>query len=140
MANEVLLADQWLYNILSGDVQLAALVGVHIYSYLAPGGVTSPFVTYSFQGGADAIAVGGYRIMNTGSYQVKGITQSNSMVGPVKAIADRIDALLHRATGVVAGGIILACVRERPIAYMETSNGLRYNHAGGIYKVQVQGT
>jgi hypothetical protein len=140
VANEVVLADLWLYSVLSGDATLAGLVGTKIYSYLAPGGTASPFVVYNFQGGTDVMAVGAIRIMNTGLYQIKGIVQSNSMSGVAKSIADRIDTLLHGMTGLVTGGIVLACVRQQPIAYVETSNGLRWNHLGGSYRLIVEAT
>lgn len=140
VANETIRVGAWLYSVLSADSTLAGLVSTRIYSYLAPDGSALPFVTYSYQGGRDVIVIGGVRIMNSGLYQVKVVTQSNSMVGATETIATRIDDLLTRATGTVTGAIILACVREQPIGYVENSNGLRYNHAGGLYRIVASGT
>lgn len=140
MANEIVLVDKWLYGVLSADSMLAGLVSTRIYSYLTPTGAGFPSIVYAYQGSMDVVAVGGIRIMNSGMYLVKAITQDNSMVGAAKSIADRIDALLHgQQFGVVTGGIVLACVREYPIAYVEYLNGLRYNHCGGIFRVIAQG-
>ena len=36
MATETLVAEQWLYTVLSTDSQLAAVVGTRIYAYIAP--------------------------------------------------------------------------------------------------------
>lgn len=138
MANEIVLVDKWLAGLLGNDVALAEMVNARIFSYLAPAGTIFPFVLYAYQGSSDVIAVGGYRILNSGVYQVKGVVKGDSMVA-AEAIANRIDMLLTRATGTVVGGIVLACVRERPIAYPEISDGLRYNHLGGLYRIQVQG-
>lgn len=137
MANEVVLVDKWLASVLGADATLSGLVGSRIYSYLAPNGSVFPFIIYAYQGSIDVIAIGGIRIMNNGVYQVKSVGQSNSMVAQ-EAIANRIDTLLHGKTGTVAGGIVLACVREQPIAYVENLNGLRYNHLGGLYRTIVQ--
>lgn len=134
---EVVYADQWLYSKLSTDATLISLVGTRIYSYVAPAGTLTPFVVYAYQGGQDIAEVGNYRIFNSGLYQVKAIGQGLSMAA-IAPIAHRIDALLQRASGSVAGGSILACVREQPISYLELSNGVRYNHLGGIYRIIVQ--
>lgn len=135
--SEIVRADVWLHGKLSVDATLTAAVSTRIYSYLAPSGTTFPFVVYAFQGGADVSAIGAIRIMNSGLYQVKAVGQGNSMVA-VEAIANRIDALLHGVTGTVSGGVILACVREQPLAYVENSNGIRYNHLGGLYRIFIQ--
>jgi hypothetical protein len=136
-ANEIVLADKWLYSVLAGDTALMALAH-GVYSYIAPAGAVSPWVLYNFQGAHDVIAVGAYRIFNSGLYQVKAVGQSNSLAA-LGAIAERIDVLLDRKTATVTGGVILASHREQPMAYAEQSDGLRYNHLGGIYRIQVQG-
>lgn len=135
--SEIVRADVWLYGVLSADATLTAAVSSEIHSYLAPSGTTFPYCLYAFQGGKDVSAIGGIRIMFPGVYQVKAVGQGNSMVG-IEAIANRIDTLLHGATGTVSGGVILACVREQPLAYVENSNGIRYNHLGGLYRIIVQ--
>ena len=139
MANEIVLVDKWLYGLLSADATLTGLVSTRIYSYLTPTGAGFPSVVYAHQGSMDVIAVGGIRIMNSGMYLVKAITQDNSMTGAAKSISDRIDTLLHGSVGTVTGGIVLACIRDYPIAYVEYLNGLRYNHCGGIYHIVAQG-
>lgn len=138
MANEVIYADQWLYSVLSTDATLASLVGTRIYSYLAPDNHTFPFALYSYQGSHDVVVIGAYRVFNSGLYQVKGVDQSNSFA-TAGAIANRIDTLLQRASGSVTNGIIYGCSREQPIQYPESSNGLRYAHSGGLYRIYCQG-
>lgn len=134
---EVAYADQWLYDKLTTDVTLAGLVGNRIYSYVAPAGATFPLIVYAYQGGNDLAEVGNLRIFNTGLYQVKAVGQGLSMAA-IAPIAHRIDTVLHRASGSVVGGSILACVREQPLSYAEHSGGVRYNHLGGLYRILVQ--
>lgn len=134
---EPVYADQWLYSKLTTDATLASLLSGRVYSYMAPLGAAFPCIIYAYQGGADTAVVGGYRIFNSGQYQVKAVGQGESMAA-LAAIANRLDTVLHRAAGTVTGGAILACVRERPLSYAEFTNGLRYNHLGGIYRILVQ--
>jgi hypothetical protein len=122
---------------MAADTALQALVSGRVYSYLAPTGTLFPFVSYNFQGGADVMAVGAIRVMNAGMYQIKAITEASGMA-TAEPIANRIDALFHHTTGTVTGGIILACHREQPIAYVENTNGLRRNHVGGLYRIYIQ--
>ena len=134
---ETIYADQWLYSKLTDDATLAGLIGARVYSYMAPLGATLPAIIYAYQGGVDVTEVANYRIFNSGLYQVKAVGQGESMVA-IATIAHRIDEVLHRASGSVTGGAILACVRERPLSYPEFTNGVRYNHLGGIYRILVQ--
>lgn len=137
---ETVYADQWLYSKLTGDATLASLIGARVYSYMAPLGATLPAIIYAYQGGKDVTEVANYRIFNSGLYQVKAVGQGESMVA-IAAIAHRIDTVLHRSSGTVSGGAILACVREpgrSALSYAEYTNGVRYNHLGGIYRILVQ--
>lgn len=126
--------EQWLYATLSADAELVALVGSRIHAYEAPQGTAMPFVIYSYQGGHDVRGVGPGRIMVSALYQVKVVGQGTSVVG-LAPIADRLDALLQAASGTVTDGAVWACVREQPLAYPETDNGVQYRHLGGLYRV-----
>lgn len=139
MANEIVLVDEWLAGVMAADSTLQALVSGRVSSYIAPQGTAFPHVVYNHMGSADVIAVGGYRILNSGLYQIKAITEGGSMA-TAKPIADRLDFLFHRTTGTVTGGAILACLREQPVAYVEITDGLRRNHLGGLYRIMVQET
>lgn len=134
---ETVYADQWLYGKLTTDATLTSLISTRVYSYMAPLGAVLPAIIYAYQGGQDVAEVAGYRIFNSGLYQVKAVGAGGSMA-VVAAIAHQIDEVLYRASGNVAGGAILACVREQPVSYAEYSNGVRYNHLGGLYRILVQ--
>lgn len=138
MANEIVLVDEWIASVMAADTALQALVSGRVYSYVAPQGTAFPLVVYNHQGSSDLIVVGGYRVINSGLYQIKAITEAGGMA-TAKPIADRIDVLFHRATGAVVGGLILGCVREQPLAYVEAGNNIRRNHLGGLYRIVVQG-
>jgi len=114
------------------------MVGGRIYAYVAPSGAAYPLVVYSHQGSHDVRGVGPTRIMASMVYQVKVIgIGSAAGFGAVKAVADRIDSLLHGASGSVVDGRVLSCVREQGISYVETSGSVAYSHLGGLYRLQV---
>lgn len=135
---ETTLVDAWLYTKLSSDATITSLVAARIYGYTAPPTPTFPYIIFNHQGSADVSAVGGYRIFNSGVYQVKAVAQSTS-AATAKTIADRIDTLLQRAYGTVTGGYVLGCVREQPLVYVEITNGIQYRNLGGLYRIYVQG-
>jgi len=128
--------DAWLHTTLSASSPLVALVSTRIYGYVAPQGTTGNMVVYNWQGGSDLNTVGSYRALVNGLWQVKAITQSNSFAA-AKAIMDIVDDTLHRASGSVSDALILACVRQAPVQYVEVTNGIQYRHLGGIYRIQV---
>lgn len=134
---EILRIDQWLYATLSGDVTLMALVsGVH--NALASQGAALPYVVFNFQGGGDVRGVGPTRIMTSALYQVKAVGSGASYAG-LKTAVDRIDVLLQGASGSVTDGWIYSCVREQPIAYVETTTGgAQFRHLGGFYRIVAQ--
>lgn len=131
---EILRVDQWLYTLLAGDAALRNWVGDRVYAYIAPPDAAFPFIVFSHQAGYDVRGVGPARIMTSLVYQVKVVGRGTSFA-PFKAIADRIDQILQGASGSVVDGFILMCVRERPIAYVETEKGAQYCHLGGLYRI-----
>ncbi len=134
--------EQWLYQLLSGDTGpggVSTLVGGRIYAYQAPSGADYPLVVYSRQAGHDVMGVGPARVMVRELYLVKVVNKSSAVAfGTVKTIADRIDAVLQGASGSVADGRVLSCVRDYAISYVETVGTDVYSHLGGLYRIQVQ--
>ncbi len=144
--SESVRAETWIYSTLTADTGAGgvnhATTGVagRIYAYMAPATATTyPQVIYNYQGGADVMGVGPARVMNSMLYQVKVIGKSTGPVfSSIKVLADRIDTLLHAASGTTADSRILSCVREQSISYVEVSGSDVYSHLGGLYRIQVQ--
>ncbi len=138
---ETFRAEQWLYALLTGDGGAGGvntLVSGRIYAYIATSGAVFPLVVYSHQGSRDVRGVGPTRIMASLVYQVKVIGKGSAAgFGAIKAVADRIDALLQGANGSVVDGRVLSCVREQGISYVEQDAVDVYSHLGGLYRLQV---
>lgn len=135
---EITAADTWIYATLKADATLTALIGgssaPRIYRGMAPLKAVFPCVVFFYQtGGQDVRGVGTINIMVNATWVIKAIDRDNSAVSAA-AIADRIDILLHGASGTG----VLACVRDEPIAYVELLDAALYQHVGGVYKLIVQ--
>jgi hypothetical protein len=111
-----------------------------VYADIAPQGTPLPYILLvNTDPGQDVSAVGAIRVMVSAVWVVRGVAQGQQYSAALKQIADRIDILLHRARGVIAGGgTLIASYRERPFRMPETSNGISYRHLGGQYRTLVQ--
>lgn len=147
MAQELDAAEQVLYTKLAADAALTALVGTRIYAYSAPQNPTYPFVVFSVQaGGPDRSALGGAnRVVARPLYLVKAVgAPGDGSVSFVNAgaIANALDAVVQGMDGqaTISGTTyrVQTLGRETPVRYLETREGLRYPHAGGLYRLWVQ--
>lgn len=128
--------DRWLNTVLAGDTQLAALVGTRIYADLAPGGAALPMVVYQMQAANDLMVLGSARVWANAVYIVRGVARSLAYGGNLLTIADRIDTVLHAASGSNVEGTIFECVREREFRMTEVGqDGEQYRHMGGMYRI-----
>ncbi len=135
---EAAAAEEWLFNTLNGDAQLRGgasplVQGVH--NTEAPEGALFPFILYQFSSGVDLAVVGATRIWTNLVYLVKVVGETADF-GDLQAAVARIDALLHRASGVAADGTVWACVREQVIRLPESiAGGRQYRHSGALYRI-----
>lgn len=135
--------DAWIRATLAGGTALCALVGgtasPRIYSGLAPQNTSFPFVLFDVQEARDETGVAGDRGCVTTDYLVRAVTQEPSFSGGA-AIMAQVDPLLHQQIGTVLSGTavalnVIGCVRLQPIRYIETDEGVRYNHVGAMYRI-----
>lgn len=128
----------FLRSLLSADTTLAGLVS-EVYADLAPMEAVYPFVLIGLQDASDEIGLGGEFIVSGLSYTVRAVGQGASYL-PLESIAERIKAVLHKATGEAGNGEVFECLQTEPIAYPETgSDGQQYRHLGGLYELVVRG-
>lgn len=130
---ETALAFEWLYTRLSGDATLQALVGQRVYRHIAPAGAALPCVVLSYQASSDLTMVSTNRVWAAVIVSVKVVGKGGSY-GTLRAAYDRIDELLHGASG----GAVIACVREFQFDYAEMDNGVVYENVGGQYRLLVK--
>jgi hypothetical protein len=137
-------AEQWLYGRLTGDTALTAVVSTRVWNTRRPSGGTFPAVLFQLQpgGNEDLTLLGAVRVWAKMTYLVRGIVEvfdpQGSFEGNSKTIADRIDAVLHGASGTNAGGTVYTCVRLRPFKMAELVGERDFRHLGGIYQIQAR--
>lgn len=142
---EALIVDEWLFARLNGDATLRAILGVQVgerrvSSVVAPSvWGDGPFVTFAEQSPmADTIVVGGARVFARGLYTVKAIRKTDTWT-TLRSAAERVDALLHGATGTAGGGQVLAFHRDSTLRFIERDeSGAEWRHLGGTYRVTAQ--
>lgn len=140
MPTETIAAARWLYNLLSADLTLQAFVASRIYAYRAPEGSAFPCVVFQLQSAqADTRVIGDQRLASRFTMAIKAIGQGADFVA-IQPIADRVDRLLEAASGSNVDGVIVACIRDRPLEMLEASDpGIDYVHLGGLYNLTVVG-
>jgi hypothetical protein len=133
---ETLAVEKWMVGLLLADSALSTVVGTRIYSDEIPEEVLAayPCVKFDFLSGTDFNLVGAVRMWSDMLYIVRGIDETLTYGGNLKTIADRIDAVLHRASGTTSEGTVWACVRENPFRLSEPLDSGRFKHLGGTYR------
>lgn len=134
---ETIAGFTWLYNTLSGDSQLASLAPGGVWRAMAPPGTATPFVVFAMQSGTDVLTMNAARLMTDNLFQVKAVGPAKSMQAVADAAA-RVDDLLKRTDGTVAGGAVLACYRESSLQLDELVTGELWTNLGGMYRLQIQ--
>lgn len=127
-------AEEFLYNTLTGDATLMALVPGGVWNTQADEGSGYPLVLYQFMSGIDYAAVGAVRIWANMLYLVKVVADSADFSVMNSAIA-RIDTLLHRASGSVADGTVWSCTREQVVRLPDQVANRQFRQAGATYRL-----
>jgi len=141
MPDETTRVDAWLHATLTGDATLVALLATGagyldgVYKDEAPAGAGYPFVRFGYLGGVDVEGQKAHRILHSGLWLVAGVAQAREYDS---AIADRLDVLLHRASGTADDGIIFSSTRDAPFRLSENDEGTDYRHLGGQYRILCQ--
>ena len=137
------IAEQWIYQTLSGDGTLSALVGGRIYSTVAPQTADPnpadayPMVVFASLTSADVQEFGPLRTMAQALYDISAYDAVPSIVG-LDAIMARVDALLQGKQAVTAGGYVLGCRRERTRFTGDPDAGIAYRRSAAVYRIYIE--
>lgn len=135
---EIVTAETWLYTKLHGDSTLLALCTGGVFTWPVPATYSQPYVLYQMQSGMDIRGNGPTRIGVNGLWLVRAVFEALTYTGNLLSAANRIDVLLHAASGTATGGVVWACVREQPFQLVEVADGRQFRHLGGLYRLWVQ--
>lgn len=123
---EILDIERLIYERLTDDTQLAAIVGNRVYSLQAPDGATLPYVVFRLRSPQNTNGIGGRVILTKAPYSAVVSGEGDSLIA-LEPAAERLVALLQGNFGDI-GGVFTA-----PLAYNETFDGKSYRHLGGLF-------
>jgi hypothetical protein len=139
--NEELAAQDRLREYLEADQTLMATLGSGVYLRTTPGTASFPVVKIDRLDADDVYPIGLARIWADLTFLVRGIVHWRGSGVPdwtdVRAIADRLDALLHDHEE-TTGGLEIHSFREESYSDETVEGGDLFLHGGGIYRVRAR--
>lgn len=143
--SELEIAAKWIYATLAADETLTGLIAnapngsdPGIYRDSREQGSAFPCIVFQHMEGDDVLGVGARRIMHDCPWLIRAVKRDCRSYSDLSAIADRIDALLHRQSGSVTGGSVQGCYRVQPYALAYQHEGVECRELGGIYHIYAQ--
>lgn len=106
----ILNADRWLYTQLTTDPQLSTSLGGRVFVDMAPLGTQYPLAIMTFVAAQQVGNWSADRIMDNEVWQIA-VWMNQDNYTSIESIADRIRAVLHKASGT---GIV-GCAFERQL-------------------------
>lgn len=130
-----------LYGKLAGDTTLNNLLGTpapnyskSIYHQEAPAGASYPLVIINKQSGTPTEAFTDPSALETDIWLVKGVDR-NTTADIAESIQARVMVLLNDSAVSISGATTLYLRRQSDQEYLEVTDGVRYQHAGSLYRL-----
>lgn len=137
MADETSRVARYLFDTLSGDVELMSLVS-GVFEVPAPQGCSFPLVCFSLSSAVDTTTGDTLqRIFSHQLWTVMAVVDDVSFSAAVP-IVDRVDALLEGSSGEADGAVVYKVSREGSVRTVEEVEGRQYRHLGGEYRILAQ--
>jgi hypothetical protein len=140
---ELLEAKRYIKAVLAADTALVAIVGTRIYDRQVPVGVGVPVVVFQDMANTMQYAAGGYnagsagRIVGDFKFLIKGIDETDTEVGNLEAIANRLDQLFSSTSGTTAVARVVTRIEEWFDLTEPSGNTVQYKHLGPYVRVHV---
>jgi hypothetical protein len=139
--NEEAAAQQYLLDYLNADSTLTAMLSSGVWLRSVPQSSSFPAVKIDRQDSEDLMVVGLARVWANLSFLIRGIVHWRGGGQPdwtdVRAIGDRLDALLHDHEG-DDGTVAVHSFREESYTDETIESGDLFLHVGGIYRVRAR--
>lgn len=138
LLNESAEADAWLADYLSSDTELMGMATGVFSTFYGYGDDRLPLIRFTQIDSDDTMVLNANRIWSVLGYQVEAVTKGKDSHATVRALAQRVDELLHRLQGESSDTIFVQEVfRRRPLFWRSNESGSEYLHAGGEYEFRV---
>jgi hypothetical protein len=130
-----------LYGKLAGDTTLNNLLGTpaagyskSIYHQDAPAAASFPLIVFQKQAGRPTEAMSDPSAFENDVWLVKAIDR-NTTADTAEAIQARVAVLLNDASLSISGSTLLYLRRQSDMEYPEITDGVRYQHAGSLFRL-----
>ncbi len=130
-------AETWLAQTIKGDAELQALIGERVHIDYVPNGSEYPLVVLSFISAPPVTNLSVDVVMFDEIWLVKVWVEGNSYV-PAAAILEKIQALLHKASGSAANGSVIGCTQEELFRLAENEGDKHYKCFGQYFRIYTQ--
>lgn len=136
--NEITRTEVWLYQTLSTNAAITAIVGARIYAGVMPPEVDDyPALVFQWISGLDDLhTMDRTRSWGASRYLVKGITEGRSAL-PLQSLMDLVDRALERATGSATDAAITYCRGIRPFRLTTYENNQYFQQVGREWEIAV---
>lgn len=139
--DEIEQAKKWIYDSLSGNAEITAVVSTRIYSDYVPEPPASrvfPYLLYEYLGGMDVDALGTSRLLSKPLFQIRVVTDGRPTT-TTRKVAKRIDDILRIAVHQSSGEFFFTARREQPVnrAETDTATGKKYHNLGGLFRLWI---
>ena len=138
LLNEAAETDTWMKSYLESDATLMSYVNGVFSQFLGYSDDPTPLVRFFLIEQGDLMVVNAKRVWSELVYQVEGVTRGPDSTD-VRAIARRLDELLHRHQGdaTLSTVYVQEIFRRQPLFRRTVESGTEYLYAGGEYVVRV---
>ena len=130
-------AETWLAQTIKGDNELQALIGERVHIDYVPNASEYPLVVLSFISGPPVTNLSADVVMFDEVWLVKVWVEGSSYI-PAAAILEKIQALLHKASGSAANGIVIGCAQEELFRLAENEGDKHYKCFGQYFRIYTQ--
>lgn len=135
--NEEAAALDYLVTYLDADSELRNLIN-GVWTRSVPASAPMPAVKIDVMERSDVMVIGLHRVWDDMAFLVRGTAENDGSPPDwtdVRAIADRVDALLHDHEAVTSE-LNVHSFREESFSDETVEGGKLYLHAGGIYRLR----
>lgn len=135
--SEIQEAKNWIYDKLSANADITAVVGTRIFADHYPGTRVFPYVLYNTMSDTDLKGVGRNRIANDALFQVRCVCQG-APSADAKKVGKRIDDVLQNQANQLSGEFYFSSERAGEVDRPEfDATNTRYHNLGGLYRVWI---
>lgn len=135
--SEIQECKNWIYDKLSANSEITAIVGARIFADHYPGARTFPYILFNKMDDSDIKGIGRNRLANSALFQVRAVCEG-APNADAKKVGKRIDDILQVQANQLSGEFYFSSERTGEIDRPEyDSANQRYHNLGGFFRIWI---